>query len=90
LDRLKAEYESAGNLHRFELLKPAIGEGRQLPVAEAALQLGLTETAARVAAHRLRKRYRDLLREEIAHTVSGPEDIDDELNQLFIALSEPS
>lgn len=90
LDRLKTEYESAGNLDRFELLKPAIGQGQQLPLAEAALHLGLSETAARVAAHRLRKRYRDLLREEIMHTVDRPEDIDEELNHLFIALSQSS
>ena len=89
LDRLRAEYESAGTLERFECLKPTIGEGKSVPLAELALQLNLSETALRVATHRLRKRYRELLREEIAQTVTGPEEIEDELKQLFLALSEP-
>jgi len=40
-----------------------------------------------VAAHRLRQRYRELLREEIAHTVAGPEEVEEELKHLFAALS---
>ena len=47
---------------------------------------GRTETATRMAASRLRKRYRNLLREEIAHTVSRPEEIDEEVQHLFKAL----
>jgi len=50
--------------------------------------LGMTESAARMATSRLRRRYRQLLREEIAQTVSSPEDIDDEINSLFTTFVE--
>jgi len=49
--------------------------------------LGMTAGAVKVAVHRMRQRYRELLREEIAHTVEGPEQIDEEIRQLFAALS---
>jgi len=47
----------------------------------------MTAGAVKVAAHRLRQRYRELLREEIAHTVEGPEQIDEEVRELFAALA---
>ena len=46
----------------------------------------MTEAAARMATHRMRLRYRSLLREEIGHTVSGPEEIDEEIRRLFRTL----
>ena len=46
----------------------------------------LSEGAVKVAAHRLRQRYRELLREEVAHTVAAPDDVEGELSQLFAAL----
>ena len=46
----------------------------------------MSEGAVKVAAHRLRQRYRELLREEIAHTVAGPDEIEPELRQRFAAL----
>ncbi|MBV9125323.1 MAG: sigma-70 family RNA polymerase sigma factor, partial [Planctomycetes bacterium] len=49
-------------------------------------ELAMTEGAVKVAVHRLRRRFRELVREEIAHTVAEPEDVDDELRQLFAAL----
>jgi RNA polymerase sigma-70 factor (ECF subfamily) len=49
----------------------------------------MTEGAVRVAVHRLRCHYRDLVREEIAQTVDGPEDVDEELRHLFAALRSP-
>ena len=55
--------------------------------AEAAQRLHSSESKVRVAAHRLRKRYRELLREEIAHTVATPEEVEDELRYLFVVLS---
>lgn len=61
--------------------------GQALPYASAAAELGLSEGALRVAVHRLRKRYRELFREEIAHTVAGPEEIEAELRHLLAALS---
>jgi RNA polymerase sigma-70 factor (ECF subfamily) len=48
--------------------------------------LGLSESAAKVAAHRLRQRYRELLRAEIAETVEKPEDVEEEIRSLFAAL----
>jgi RNA polymerase sigma factor (sigma-70 family) len=58
-----------------------------LPYREAAARLEMTEGAVKVAVHRLRKRYQELLREEIAQTVSTEEEIDEELQELFAALS---
>jgi RNA polymerase sigma-70 factor (ECF subfamily) len=55
-------------------------------VADAAADLGLSEGAVKTAAHRLRRRYRELLREEIAQTVASPEEVDDEIRSLFAAL----
>ena len=55
--------------------------------AGVAERLGVSEGALRVAAHRLRQRYRDLLRAEIADTVAGPEEVEDELRCLFSALA---
>jgi RNA polymerase sigma-70 factor (ECF subfamily) len=49
----------------------------------------MTEGAVKVAVHRLRRRYRDLVREEIAQTVAEPEDVDEELRHLFAALRSP-
>ena len=46
----------------------------------------MTESAAKVAAHRLRERYRELLRAEIAETVEKPEDVEDEIRSLFAVL----
>jgi hypothetical protein len=48
--------------------------------------LGMSEGAVKVAAHRLRLRYRELLREEIANTVTGPGEVEEELRHLFAAL----
>jgi DNA-binding transcriptional regulator PaaX len=58
-----------------------------VPYAELAARLGMNEPAVRVAVHRLRARYRQLLRDEIARTVPAPEDIDDELRHLRRALA---
>jgi RNA polymerase sigma-70 factor (ECF subfamily) len=54
--------------------------------SEAAEQLQMSAGAARVAVHRLRRQYRDLLRDEIGQTVSSAEEIDDEIRGLFIVL----
>jgi RNA polymerase sigma-70 factor (ECF subfamily) len=51
-------------------------------------ELGMTEGAMKVAVHRLRRRYRELLKEEIAQTVADPADIDDELRDLFAAVGQ--
>ncbi len=86
--RLHADYTAAGQTELFAALRFSLtGDRSELPYAELAGRLGLTEPAVRVAVHRLRKRYRQLLREEIAQTVARPEDVDDELRALRRALT---
>ena len=85
LSHLREEYVAAGKERQFDLLKPfIIGSGEDYQVA--ANELGWTDNAARVAAHRLRTRYRELLRSEIAHTVASADDVDDEIRWLFQVL----
>jgi RNA polymerase sigma-70 factor (ECF subfamily) len=88
LGRLKDELTAAGKSSLFEALGPALlGEGGRVPYATVAAQLGLTEEAARAAATRLRRRYRPLLREEVAGTLDGPAKVDEEIRELFVALA---
>jgi RNA polymerase sigma factor (sigma-70 family) len=88
LDRLRAEYSRAGRDDWFLGLKETLAGGRsEIPYRELAGRMGVSEGAVKVAAHRLRRRYRELLREEIANTVSGPEAVEEELRELFAALS---
>lgn len=88
IDRLSAESAASGNSAQFERLKIFLTAGKgEKPHAEAARSLGMDETAVRVAVHRLRKRYRQLLRDEIAHTLADPAMVDDEMQALFGAFS---
>lgn len=80
---LRQEQADAGKLAQFENLLPLLAGPPPGGYAAAAAQLGLSENAARVAAHRLRQRYRERLRAEIAHTVCGPQEVDDEIRRLF-------
>jgi RNA polymerase sigma factor (sigma-70 family) len=87
LDQLGREYDEAGKAATFEALRGVLdGASDPSPYAEVAARLGATEGAARVAAHRLRRRYGELLRREIASTLAEPADIDDEIRDLFAAL----
>lgn len=87
LARLRAEYEHSGKLTLFELLKSRLtGESGAAPFAEIAAARGTTEGAIKVAAHRLRERFRELLRMEVAHTVDSTGTVDDELKHLMEAL----
>ena len=89
IGRLRAECVAEGKANAFEQLKPFLTVGKgDLPYAEAAASLGLNEGAARVAVHRLRRRYRELLREQIAQTLSDPADLDEELRALFQAFGD--
>lgn len=84
MDRLQAESDQAGKARQFAELKGfLIGDHEGRTFADAARTLGTTEAAAKKAASRLRQRYRELLRAEIADTVSGPEEIEDELRNLL-------
>lgn len=86
LMRMQAEMQAAGKGDQFESMKAFLTEGRgAIPYAEVAAKLGTTETAARVAVHRLRKRYRAMLHEEIADTVASPDMVEEELRSLFAA-----
>ena len=84
LARLGEEYQAAGNSALFEQLKQMLSDDRPSQ-ATIARELGMTENAVKQAFHRLRQRYRLLLREEIAQTVVLPGDVEDELRH-FIAI----
>jgi RNA polymerase sigma-70 factor (ECF subfamily) len=84
LHRLKNEYRAADNAALFDSLKQLLPDEPGSPSqAEIATQLGMTENAVRQAFYRFRQRYQSLLREEIAHTVATPGDIEDELRHLI-------
>ena len=84
LDLLRDECTRAGKGVLFAQLKDnLVGEAGEASYKHLATVLDSTPGAVKVAAHRLRRRYRELLRQEIAQTVGGPEDIDDELRALL-------
>jgi RNA polymerase sigma-70 factor (ECF subfamily) len=86
LAALRAEYAAAGKAALFERLKASL-TGEAEPYTAIAAELGLSEGAVKVAAHRLRQRYRDCLRAAIAETIDSEEQIEDEIRALFQALS---
>jgi RNA polymerase sigma-70 factor (ECF subfamily) len=85
LDGLRAEYYADGNGALFEEFKAVI-TGQSAPYAEMAARLHRSEGAIKVAVHRFRRRYREMIRDRIAETV-GADDVDDELRHLLAALS---
>ena len=87
LMRLETEYRSADNEKLFECLNEFLSDepGRRSQ-AEVASELGMTENALKQAFHRLRRRYRQLLRDEIAQTVAVPGDVEDELRHFISVL----
>jgi RNA polymerase sigma-70 factor (ECF subfamily) len=88
--RLRAEFAQAGKAPEFGQLKAFLTAGRrEISYPAAAAATGLSEGAARVAVHRLRKRYRELFREEIARTVAEPGEVDAELRHLIAVLASP-
>lgn len=87
LEHLGREYDEAGKAATFEALRDQLaGNAEVSSYAAVAARLGTTEGAARVAALRLRRRYGELLRREIAGTLADPAQIDDEIRDLFAAL----
>jgi len=87
LARLGEEQSAAGKREAFALLKEYLwGEGSGTGYAEMAKRLGMTEGALKVTVHRLRQRYRELLREEVAHTVAAVHEIDEELRYLVAVI----
>ena len=86
--RLCEEMTIAGRGELFKRLQPSLAESFQRgQYGEAAKALGMTEAAVRVAMHRMRKRYRELLRDEVAQTLADPADVDGEIRDLMEALS---
>jgi RNA polymerase sigma-70 factor (ECF subfamily) len=85
--RLRAEYLSSDKGDLFKALKSAIVEpGEAAAYRDLGSKLGMSEGAVKVAVHRLRKRYRDLLVDEIAHTVASRADVEEELQTLLTAV----
>jgi RNA polymerase sigma-70 factor (ECF subfamily) len=85
---LQSESEAAGNHAHFVALKPWLTPtGAPVPQSDVATQLGLSEGAVKVAIHRLRRRFREIVRAEVAQTLHDPADFDDEMRHLVAALS---
>jgi RNA polymerase sigma-70 factor (ECF subfamily) len=87
LARLRDEHVSAGKADLFDLLNGFLtGDSRTVAYGDVAKTSGMTEGAVKVAVHRLRRRFRDTLVQEIAETVSDPGDIDAEIEYLLKAV----
>jgi RNA polymerase sigma-70 factor (ECF subfamily) len=87
LTRLREEWAGAGKQRLFECLKGTLSADQSVrPYVELAGELGMSVEALKVAVHRLRRRYRELVRDEIAQTVATNEEIEDELRDLFAAV----
>jgi len=88
LVQLKREYAGAKKSELFEALQGYLsGDKGAVPYAEMAARLNLTEAALKMSVLRLRRRFGELLRAEIAHTVTRPEEIDEEIRALFAAIN---
>jgi RNA polymerase sigma-70 factor (ECF subfamily) len=88
LNAAEAEFVAAGKAEQFVHLQPwLVGDTEALASAEAARRLGMSEGAVKVAVHRLRKRFRELLRAEVAQTVAEGDNVDTELRYLVEALA---
>lgn len=89
VERLRRDYAEAGKASTFEQLSAWLSEdGSGEGYRRVAQELGSTEGALKVAVHRMRHRFREAIRAEIAETVSTPEEVEDELNALMAALQE--
>ncbi len=87
LESVAAELREVGKGAHFETLKPWLtGESAALSQAAAARELGMSESAVKVAIHRLRQRFREQVKAEIAQTVPSGADIEDELRHLVAVL----
>lgn len=87
LAELRAELEGNGKGRLFEAIQPCLtGDDSALKYHELGEQLGMSEGAVKTAVHRLRRQYRERVREQISRTLDGPGEIDDEVRHLFEAL----
>jgi hypothetical protein len=88
MSRLRADADQRHKGAQFQALKPYLtGDQPQLSYSEAARELGISEGAVKVAVHRLRRQFREVVRHEIAQTVSSAPDIEDELRHLWSAVA---
>jgi RNA polymerase sigma factor (sigma-70 family) len=88
LNQIEDEYRRDGKVELFDALKRTLtGTRESQPYAELAGRLAMSEGAIKVAVHRLRRRYRELLHAEISQTVASPKDADEEMKHLFQALT---
>lgn len=86
--QLEAEFRAPDQADLFATLKPClVGDRASQPYAELAAKLGMEEGTVKVTVHRLRQRYRQLLRAEIANTVESPAEVDAEMHHLFNVLA---
>ncbi len=88
MKQLSADFTSAGNAEHFNILKPWLTGGGSDSQADAAHRLGLNEGAVKVAIHRLRKRFRELVKTEIANTVEDASEVAGEMSHLVTVLSK--
>ena len=84
LGRLSQDYNSTGRARVYEQLQQFVwGRQSEMTYAEMGERLGMNEGAIKVAVHRLRQRFRDLLRDEVEHTVENPNQVEEELRHLL-------
>ena len=89
LNRLEAEYQREGKGGIFAALKQTLmGSRESQPYSELAAKLDMNENAIKVAVHRLRRRYRELIRDQIAGTLASAKEIEEEMRHLFSALAQ--
>ncbi len=88
LSRLRDENVAAGKAETFETLKDFVAGDSDVSCDDVAARMGLSESAVKSLLHRLRVRYRALVREEIAQTVANPMEVDAEIRHLIAAVSE--
>ena len=89
LNSLKDELRAAGKLELFEQLKTFLAGDSVIPsYDEASARTGLPRATVKTQVHRLRQRYREIVRCEVARTVSSPHEIDDELHYLYNVLAQ--
>jgi RNA polymerase sigma-70 factor (ECF subfamily) len=89
MNSLETECEASGKGALFGEVRSLLsGERDGAGYAEIGLRLAMSAGSVRVAVHRLRRRYGELLRSEIAQTVSGPEEVEDEIRYLLSVLSQ--
>lgn len=88
MHRLAGEYREGSRPGLFDQLQPHLwGDSDSIPYGELSQRVAMTVVNLRVTAHRMRQRYREILREEIAQTVSGPNEIDSEIQYLMQVVS---